>query len=242
MSSEAQTGELVGRDENIPGLVDLVPLAEPFHFRTVGLKIMGPKPTLEQCGQALHRLRDIRAAIDYNLGDLINATERIHGEAASQVIDAELLDERVASELRFVTGKVGEDVRAMSPGWEYSKVVANLKPADQKKWLQQALDQDWIASKLKSEITASAVGGTSAMRYLLIVDTKTESKQNELAKKLEADGFVVTKRTGVKKERKAKSKKAPAAKKAAAAKTSGGAKKKAGTPRPYQRKRPQPAK
>jgi hypothetical protein len=75
------------------------------------------------------------------------------------------------------------------------------------------------------------------MRYLLIVDAKSETKQTELAKKLETDGFAVTKRTGVKRERKAP--KAKGAKKPAAAK---GAKKKAGAPRPYARKRPKDAK
>jgi hypothetical protein len=223
------------------GLTDLVPLAEPFHFTPHGLKVVGPKPTLEQCGQELHRLKLVRGGLDYNIGDLINLTEKLFGEDASQVIDAELLDERVASELRFVTGKVSEEVRKMSPGWEYSKAVAHLPKPQQEKWLQQALDQDWIASKLKSEIAAAAAGGSTAMRYLVIVDTKTESKQKELAKKLEGDGFTVTVRTGVKKERKPKAKKATSAKKAAGAKT-GGAKKKAGTVKPYQRKRPKEAK
>lgn len=222
------------------GLSDLVPLAEPFHFTPHGLKVVGPKPTLEQCGQELHRLKLVRGGLDYNMGDLINLTERLFGEDASQVIDPELIDERVASELRFVTSKVSEDVRKMSPGWEYSKAVAHLPKQQQERWLQQALDQDWIASKLKSEIATASAGGSTAMRYLLIVDAKTESKQNELAKKLEGDGFTVTKRTGVKKERKAKAK---AAKKATAKKASGGGKKKGGgTPRPYTRKRPKDGK
>lgn len=227
------TSDVVDRDETIPGLVDLVPLAEPFHFRVVGLKSNGPKPTLEQCGAALQRLAQVRRAIDYNLGDLINLTEKLHGEESAQVIDSDLIDERVASELRFVTKNVDEDIRALSPGWEYSKVVAKLKPKDQAKWIQQALEQDWIASKMKTEIEKSQHGGSTAMRYLLIVDTKTEAKQNELAKKLEGDGFTVTKRTGVKRERKS-AKKSPKAKKL----TGGKSAKKTGAPRPYVRKRP----
>ncbi len=74
------------------------------------------------------------------------------------------------------------------------------------------------------------------MRYLLIVDAKSEAKQTELAKKLEGDGFGVTKRTGVKRDRVAKKAKPKSgAKKPAAAK-------KAGAPKPYARKRAKPAK
>jgi hypothetical protein len=232
MADETTGGALMDGTEQ-----DLVPLARPFHFTPTGLKVVGPKPTLEQCGHELHRLIKIRGGLDYNVGDLINLTEKLYGEDASQVIDAELIDERIASELRFVTTNVDEDIRKMSPGWEYSKAVAKLKKPAQLKWMQKALDEDWIAPKLKSEIAAEGVGGSSGMRYLLIVDAKSETKQTELAKKLETDGFAVTKRTGVKRERKAP--KAKGAKKPAAAK---GAKKKAGAPRPYARKRPKDAK
>jgi hypothetical protein len=66
-----------------------------------------------------------------------------------------------------------------------------------------ALDEDWIPSKLKTEVASEAAGGSTALRFLLVVDVKTEAKQAEWAKKLESEGFSVTKRSSVKKEPKA---------------------------------------
>lgn len=206
---------------------DLVKLGQKFQFTSTGLRVVGQKPTLAECAEALHLLKTVRGSVNYVMGDAINLIEKLYGEEASQVIDAELVDEKTAAELRFVTKQVDEEVRAMSPGWEYSKVIAGLKKPQQVKWLQQALDQDWIASKMKSEIAAADAGGSTAMRFLLIVDAKTETKQKELAKKLESDGFSVTMRESVKKERKVGEKKVAGKKKG----------KGTGTPRPYARKR-----
>lgn len=220
--------EVFAKEEESNGLV----LPAPFMLSRHVLSINGRQPSLEECGEALKRLSSISATIKYWRGDLIVLTEGLYTEAASQLIDAELLDEAEASAERFVAHNVPPEMRALAPSWDHARVVANLKPAEQKKWLQQALDQDWIASKLKHEVLAAANGGETAVRYLLLVDAKTEAKQKELAKDLEARGYTCTPRTSVRKQRKKKAPKAKRGKKEVTAK------KRRGAPKMYTRRRP----
>lgn len=121
------------------------------------------------------------------------------------------------------------ELRARAKSWAHAKAVAHLKPKDQEKYLQMALDEDWIPSKLKNEIQAAGSSDSTGLRFLLVVDTKTESKQKEWAKKLEAEGFSVTLRSSVKKE--------PKAKKEKKGKKEITAKKRRGAPKAYTRRR-----
>jgi len=161
--------------------------------------------TLEEITKAAGKLKDIRGALRYWRGDLINLAEKLHPEQASQIVDADTFgDEAETNADRLVASKVDLAVRRASPSWEHSRAVAHLAHKDQVKWIQKALDEDWIASKLKTEVQAAEVGGKTGMRFLLIVDAGTEAKQTKLAATLEKDGYKVTLRTGIKREAKAK--------------------------------------
>lgn len=211
----------------------LVPLGAPFALTEHGLSApFGPRPTIEQCAAAAMKLKRIHGALAYWIGDFAELVETLHGEEASQIIDPEFLDEKTLSDYRFVAKSVGVPIRRMAPSWDHSKAVARLPPAKQEKWMQQSLDQDWIASKLKAEISADGAGGSTAMRFLIIVDAKTEAKQKELAKKLESEGFVCTLRSGLKKEAKAKKAKGGGRKKGEVT-----ARKRRGAPKMYTRRR-----
>jgi hypothetical protein len=131
-----------------------------------------------------------------------------------------------------VAKNVAPELRSKAKSWDHARVVANLKPKEQEKWLQQALEQDWIPSKLRSEIAAAANGGESALRFIIVVDAKTEAKQKELAKQLERDGYTCTLRSGLKKK---KAQKAPAAKRAKKGEIT--ARKRRGAPKMYTRRR-----
>lgn len=182
----------------------LVRLGPQFEVDEHGLTGHGA-PTLEACAEAAQKLRAIYGAVQYWIGDFTRLTEATHGEQAAQVISGDFLDEKVIGECRAVAEAVTPELRALAPSFQHAKAVSRLKnPAQQRKWLQRALDEDWIASKLQTEVTAAGVGGKTGMRFLLIVDTLTEAKQTKLAADLERDGFKVTKRTGVKHEKKGK--------------------------------------
>lgn len=184
----------------------LIQLGPPFRLTHAGYAVQanGGKPTTQDFGKAFVYLKAHADRLRYLRGDLINLAESLLGEEASQVVDPEYVgDEKEAGEDRFVSKGVAPDVRLKAPSWQHAKVVAHLKPAQQEKYLQQALDEDWIPSKLKQEIQAAGSADKTALRFLLVVDVKSEAKQKEWAKKLEAEGFSVTMRSSVKKEPKA---------------------------------------
>jgi len=175
------------------GHVILAP--SPFVLDEFGLQADGAQPSLDVCQQLAGQLKRVRGALNYWIGDLVTVTQRAHGEAASQVVDADWLPEKVVAECQFVAEHVGHDQRRIAPSWEHARAVAGLKPAQQVTLLQRALDEDWIASKLKSEVQASEAGGKTALRFLLIVEVKTEAQQEKLAADLTTQGHRVTTRT-----------------------------------------------
>jgi len=212
---------------------ELIHIGPPFRLTHggYGVQLAGGTPPVQAFGKALVYLKAHADRLRYLRGDLILLAEQHLGEEASQVIDAEYIgDEKDANDDRYVAKGVGPDLRLKAKSWQHAKVVAHLKPAQQEKYLQQALDEDWIPSKLKSEVAAAGSSDKTALRFLLIVDVKTEAKQKEWAKKLEAEGFSVTLRSSVKKEPKAK--KAKKAKKGEVT-----AKKRQGAPKMYTRRR-----
>lgn len=210
---------------------ELVTLGSKFHVTEHALVVgTATAPTLEETAQAADKLKRIHDALKYWIGDVIRMAEGLFHEEASQIIDASFLDEKTINDCRFVSTRVDVDVRQLAPSWDHAKAVANLKPVDQKKYIQKALDENWIASKLKSEVQAASVGGKTGLRYLLIVDAGTEPKQAALAKKLEGDGYGVTTRTGIKRDPKPAKK--PKGKKEITARG-----KKGGHVKPYARRR-----
>lgn len=210
----------------------LIHLGPPFRLTHSGYAVQAAngKPAASDFGKALIYIKAHADRLRYLRGDLINMAEAMLGEEASQVIDPEYIgDEKDANEDRFVAKGVAPDLRLLAQSWAHAKAVAHLKPKEQEKFLQLALDEEWIPSKLKNEVAAAGSSDKTALRFLLIVDVKTEAKQKEWSKKLEAEGFSVTLRSSVKKEPKAKKKKA---------KKEVTAKKRRGAAKMYTRRRP----
>lgn len=208
----------------------LIHLGPPFRLTHggYGLELAGGTPPVQAFAKALLYIKVHADRLRYLRGDLIVLAEKHLGEEASQVIDAEYIgDEKEANEDRFVSKGVAPDLRMKAKSWAHSKAVAHLKPKEQEKYLQLSLDEDWIPSKLKNEIAAAGSSDKTALQFLLIVNVKSESKQKEWAKKLEAEGFSVTLRSSVKKEAKAKK----------AKKGEVTARKRRGAPKAYTRRR-----
>jgi hypothetical protein len=209
----------------------LIHLGPPFRLTHggYGLELAGGTPPVQAFAKALLYIKVHADRLRYLRGDLIVLAEQHLGEEASQVVDAEYIgDEKEANEDRFVSKGVTPDLRVKAKSWAHARAVAHLKPKEQEKYLQLALDEDWIPSKLKQEIQAAGSSDKTALRFLLVVDVKTEAKQKEWAKKLESEGFSVTLRSGMKKEPKQKKSKG---------KKEVTARKRRGAPKPYTRRR-----
>jgi hypothetical protein len=211
---------------------ELIHIGPPFRLTHggYGLELAGGTPPVQAFGKALIYIKAHAERLRYLRGDLINLAEQHLGEEASQVIDPEYIgDEKDANADRFVSKGVSPELRLKAKSWAHAQTVAHLKPAQQEKYLQQALDEDWIPSKLKQEIQAAGSSDKTGLRFLLVVDVKSEAKQKEWAKKLESEGFSVTLRSSVKKE--------PKEKKGKKGKKEVTAKKRRGAPKMYQKRR-----
>ena len=192
----------------------LVAVGAQFELGEHALTAPGPPPTMAQCGDGLMRLSKVASRIKFWGGDLLALTETLFAEEAAQIIDSELMDEREVKAEIFVATHVAPRVRDLAPAhdpWGYCNAVAGLKPSEQEEFLLRAGENDWSLSKLRAEVAAAKAGGESKMRFLLIVDVRTEALQEKVGAELEGRGYHVTKRTGLRKE--AKPKKAAKAKK-----------------------------
>jgi hypothetical protein len=194
---------------DLPGL-ELVPLGPPFVVDSVGLAQRGGPPTLKQCGYALSRITRIKDAVRYWRGDLMNLTEGLFAEEASQVIDSDLLDEAEAKAEMFVAKHVAPTTRAHAPSWEHAKVVAALKAEKQVEWLDKARGEGWSARKLQTALAQAGAQGKTVMRFWLVVECGTEAKRDALGEKLEREGYGVKRQEAMRKvPKQKKSKKGP---------------------------------
>lgn len=191
-------------DRELPGL-ELVPLGPPFVVDSVALERRGPSPTLEQCGSALDRVKKVYSGVRYWLGDLMNLTETLFQEEASQYIDASYLSEQEVKDYRRVAEKVAPTTRAHAPSWEHARAVCHLLKEEQVEWLDKARGEDWSARKLSSEVqAAAAVKGKTVMKFWLVVECGTEAKRDTLASRLTSEGFSIKKQEKLVKVKKAK--------------------------------------
>ncbi len=205
MSGAASTAET---DRELPGL-ELVVLGSNFVVDSVALERRGPvSPTLQQCGGALLRITKVLSGARYWRGDILNLTEGLFAEEASQVIDQEHLTEAEAKAEMYVAKNVKPTTRAHAQTWDHAKAVAGLKDEDQVEWLDKSRADDWSARKLSSEIASSkAEPGKTVMRFWLVVECGTEAKRDKLAEELTREGFTIKKQeklSKVKKPKKAK--------------------------------------
>ena len=179
------------------GLLSLVP---PFAIDDQGVTLRGPNPSLAQCGHGLVRLKRLHDGVKYWMGQLMNLTETLFAEEASQVIDQELLTEREAKAYMFVAKSVAPSVYEQAPSWEHALAVAKLKPDDdQESWLTLAAREGWSAQKLRSEIAQAGAEGKTVMCFWLVVACATEAKRDKLADKLESEGHSVKRQEKLKK-------------------------------------------
>ena len=191
-------------EQDLPGM-ELVPLGPPFVVDSVALERRGQTPpTLQQCDSALRRVTKIKDSVRYWRGDLLNLTEGLFAEQASQIIDQEMLDEAEAKAEMFVAKNVKPTVRAHAPSWEHARAVAHLKEDKQIEWLDKARGDAWSVRKMSSEVQQAAAKGKTVMRFWLVVECGTEAKRDKLAEKLEAEGFGVKRQEAMRKVAKPK--------------------------------------
>lgn len=217
---------------------ELVVIGRPFALDEHGLALNGSgKPTLEECTTAAAQFKRVHGALKYWVGDLVVTIEKLFGEESAQIIDAGWLPDSFVNEARVLGERVALPERQIAQSQEHALAVAPLKQAEQRKFLQLSLDEDWSAAKLKTEVQAELSKGKSKPVFLLIADCGTEEKQGKMAALLEKEGCRVTKRSGLRKEAKPKRLKAGKKEKAVRKKKGPVTAKRRRAPKMYSRRR-----
>lgn len=182
--------------------LQLVAVGPTFHLETTALTVGERQPTFEEWSEAAGKLKKVHTALAFWIGDLLNLGDTLFREESSQVIDVSYLDEKVVKDYTTVAKRVPLENRGIA-SWDHCKVVAFLSPAKQKEMLTKAHQEDWSPAKLKTEIASATESGKQSLRFWLIVQCGTEAKQEKLSAELEKEGYVVVKKSGVKREKKA---------------------------------------
>lgn len=166
------------------------------------MQAKGTKPTIEEFGTAVKTLSEANFSIQFWIGDMVNLGESLYGEEAAQHIDHERFSEETVRSCAFVAKKVAPNERQYAQSFSHCQVVATLKPAEQRKWLEKSRQEGWSVGKLRTEILKATEGGEAQLRFMLLVDCTTEAKQNSLEKDLTNEGYRCIKKSGVKRKKK----------------------------------------
>lgn len=112
-----------------------------------------------RCGKMLAR---ISAGVQWWIGDwLVYGEERSWGEKYSQALDETSFDYGTLRNMASVSRKVGLSLRNDRLSWNHHRMVADLEPEAQKRWLARAVAGDdgkqWSYRRLRLEIKSRAL-------------------------------------------------------------------------------------
>lgn len=122
--------------------------AGPFTATPIGLHIRG-KPSFEVWFEYGRGLRRVEGALQWVIGDWLNYGSGSWGEKWSQ---ATMLwpDSREGSlsAYKSVAARVAKPTRVGELTWSHHRLVAYLPEPEQRRWLQEAIENEWHTREL----------------------------------------------------------------------------------------------
>jgi hypothetical protein len=127
--------------------------AEPFEITPLGLRVHG-HPTLQQWIAFGRKLRGIRSALQWTIGDWLNYGESRHdwGEKYAQALDETEFDYGYLRNMASIAGKFQASRRHDKLSWSHHQAVAALPEPEQDTWLKQAEADHWTRAYLRAQI------------------------------------------------------------------------------------------
>jgi N6-adenosine-specific RNA methylase IME4 len=115
------------------------------------------RPTIKQWQAALEFASAAHEGSPYWVGDLVAYAEGREDwrEKLDQAISVTRLARHTLHNLGYVSRRVDEDARQLSPSLAHSAEVAPMPPARQRRWLEKARTEGWTVREMRSEIRAS---------------------------------------------------------------------------------------
>ncbi len=165
-----------------------------FQFTSQGLIVTGD-PTFEDWAQAMNTVAVMERGIAFLVGDLIRYGEERFGELAAQIIDARHWRPETVRAYVWLSEKVPMDNRMIDRGLsvKHHLAVAKLPPAEQRRWLHQALNSTdpagpWAASRLQAAIRHGMDPPITG--FYILVECQNQSERDYLQKQLELNGNI----------------------------------------------------
>jgi N6-adenosine-specific RNA methylase IME4 len=129
---------------------------EGYTLRARGVQVTG-RPSIKHWQAALAFACAAHESSPYWVGDLIAHAESRQewNEKLDQAISITRLARGTLLNLGYISRRVDEEARELSPSIEHSKEVAPMPPARQRRWLEKAKTEGWTVRELRVNIRAS---------------------------------------------------------------------------------------
>jgi hypothetical protein len=127
---------------------------EGFKFKAMELVIEG-KHTIEEWLDAGRLLTGMESSLNWWIGDWLVFGEHTYGQKYSQAEAVTKHRQDYLKACNFVSSKVPAQNRIGGLSWSHHREVAALPVAEQKKWLNKALENEWAVSELRINMRKS---------------------------------------------------------------------------------------
>ena len=129
---------------------------KPFDYTETGLVIRDSMEFEEWC-KVGSTLATMQRACHFYVGDWLNAGEKFFPDRYSQALDATNLTYETLQNMAWVARKVPMPYRRKELSWTHHQTVAGMDLADQKKWLQMAIDENLTIADMRYRIRGGVV-------------------------------------------------------------------------------------
>jgi len=174
MSVDQSISQIVlGEEKNGRGIVgDIVLDAElvpGVRFTKTGLEITDASLQIDTWLRIGRMLGHVHRTINWWIGDWINKGEALFGHEASQGVEGTVSDryneaERITSldhqtllNISSICANVARSRRRSELGFWIHQEVARLEPDEQKRWLKEAVDNNWSGRELRENLNQAGL-------------------------------------------------------------------------------------
>ena len=125
-----------------------------FKFKSMELSIEG-QHEIEKWLEVGTLLTGMESSLNWWIGDWLVFGEHTYGQKYSQAESVTKHRQDYLKACNFVSSKVPASNRIVGLSWSHHREVAALAVVEQKKWLTQALENEWTVSELRINMRKS---------------------------------------------------------------------------------------
>jgi hypothetical protein len=125
-----------------------------FKFKSMELSIEG-QHEIEKWLEVGTLLTGMESSLNWWIGDWLVFGEHTYGQKYSQAESVTKHRQDYLKACNFVSSKVPASNRIVGLSWSHHREVAALPVVEQKKWLTQALENEWTVSELRINMRKS---------------------------------------------------------------------------------------